>query len=144
MFNILTKPTQTKLSKWRNLREKLEISESPLEDVSAYFNQLPKTKVHTDPYDESTWPTPWELIEENQFCPFNILLGIRYTLHLTERFKDTQINLSITIDSNSNTVYYLLITGDYVYGFKDDEWVRKNQLPNSLKNIRLYQFKSLN
>ena len=133
---------QRHLSAWYNLRQHLEESSDPLTDVANFFSKLPKVKIYTDPYDPSTWPTPWELISENEYCQFNQILGICYTLQLTERFKNCQPKINVSIDSVNKTVYYLLFVEDKVYGY-DDVWIDAKDLPKSLKTQKIYPMKQL-
>jgi len=107
-----------------------------------FFEQLPKVKIYTDPYDPDTWPTPWELIDENEYCQFNILLGICYTIQLTERFKNCHPKINVAIDTINKTVYYLLIINDKVYGY-DSNWIEASALPKSLKIQKMYAMKEL-
>jgi hypothetical protein len=127
---------------WYNLRQQLESDPTPLETAANFFERLPKVKIYTDPYDESTWPTPWELIEENEYCPFNIILGICYTIQLTDRFKDHRPMINVAIDTINKTVYYLLIVKDKVYGY-DSKWIDLKALPKSLKTQKMYAMKEL-
>lgn len=138
MFIIPSKLTEKRLTEWKQLRNQLETSASPFEDVVAFFDRLPKTKIYTDPYDQDTWPTAWEMIEENQYCRFNIILGIFYTLRLCNRFEKSNLCISISIDNNNNSVYYLLYVDNIVYGYNENKWIAANTLPMSLKNIKIY------
>ena len=138
MFIIPSKLTEKRLTEWKQLRHQLEASATPFEDVVAFFNRLPKTKIYTDPYDQDTWPTAWEMIEENQYCPFNIILGIFYTLRLCNRFEKSNLYISISIDNSSNSVYYLLYVDNIVYGYDKNKWIVASTLPMSLKNIKIY------
>ena len=130
------------LAAWYQLRQQLETSDTPLEDTSRFFLRLPRVKIYTDPYDSATWPTPWELISENEYCEFNLILGMCYTLQLTERFKDCQPTINVSIDTVNKTVYYLLIVDDKVYGY-DEDWIDATDLPKSLKTQKIYAMKQL-
>ena len=131
------------LTEWYSFRQQLETIPNPLEETTHFFLSKPKTKFYTDPYDKTTWPTPWELITENEYCKFNLLLGICYTLQLTERFKDLEPVISIVIDPYSKTVYYTLVIGEFVYGYADDEWILVTQLPKSLKTQKIFNMDPL-
>jgi hypothetical protein len=133
---------QTRLSDWYALRQQLEKSFDPLNDVVNFFSKLPTAKFHTDPYDSSRWPTPWELIDENEYCKFNLILGICYTLQLTERFKNIRPKIKLSIDNFNKTVYYLLVVDDKIYGY-EDEWISTKDLPKSLKTQKIYAMKPL-
>lgn len=135
--------SQRRLTAWYNLRQQLETSSEPFKEVTSYFLRLPRVKVYTDPYDSTTWPTPWELIDENEYCEFNIILGICFTLQLTERFKNINPKINVAIDNRNKTVYYLLIVDDKVYGYSEEEWIGVDQLPKTLKMQKIYDMKPL-
>ena len=128
---------------WVAFRTKLECSRDPLIEVARYFEHQPKVKFYTDPYDQTSWPTAWELILENRYCAVNIILGICYTLQLTERFKHISPTINIAIDKKDKTVYYLLIIEDKVYGYQIEEWCTLDQLPKSLIMEKMYSMKPL-
>jgi hypothetical protein len=134
---------QTRQQAWYQLRQTLETSEDPFSDVAKFFLRLPRVKFYTDPYDSTTWPTPWELIDENEYCEFNLILGMCYTMQLTERFKDTRPTINVATDVINKTVYYLLKIKDKVYGYTDEEWIDIKDLPTSLKIQKMYAMKTL-
>jgi hypothetical protein len=138
MFKFTEKTSVNRLSAWKNFRQSLETSLTPFEDVINFFHQFPHVKVYTDPYDQSTWPTPWELIDENEYCPFNLILAVCYTLQLCERFKNISPTIKISIDKINKTVYYLLFIDDKVYGYDYSSWISANLLPTTLNNIKIY------
>ena len=111
MFNL---PYEDRLSAWHDFRAKLETSDTPLEDVLEFYSRAPTVSIHTDPYDKSVWPSPWELILENQYDDFCIVLGMCYSLQLTDRFKGSSVEIHIGIDSKKSLTYYLLKIGNYV------------------------------
>lgn len=132
-----------RLAEWYNFRQQLEQSNNPLGDVATYFEQFPRAKFYTDPYDQTTWPTAWELINENEYCQFNVLLGICYTLQLTERFQDSQPKIQIAIDTSTKNLYYLLVLNNKVYGLQDGLWTTVNRLPKTLKIQKIYDMKPI-
>ncbi len=77
------------LKDWIKFRNTLETSTTPFEDVICYYNTLAKCKLSVDPWDKKTWPTPWELVRQNQICDFTNSLGVCYSLQLTDRFSQT-------------------------------------------------------
>lgn len=143
MFKVPEKQTTQRLSSWYQLRQHLETSTTPFDDVVEFFKHFPQVKVYTDPYDNTTWPTAWELIEENEYCPFNLVLGICYTLQLCDRFKNSSPIITITVDKVTNSVYYLLFVDDVVYGYEDGVWVSVKNIPKSLRNIKIYHMPPL-
>ena len=143
MYKFVEQRTKRRLVDWYTFRQHLETSKTPLDDVVEYFHSHPRVKVYTDPYDQSRWPTPWELIDENEYCPFNIILGMCYTLQLTKRFSESNATITISIDKTNKTVYYLLFIDDKVYGYEQDTWIPATQLPTTLKTLKMYKMKPL-
>ena len=133
----------TRLTTWYKFRQQLEESSDPFLDVAKFFLRLPRVKFYTDPYDRERWPTAWELISENEYCEFNLILGMCYTLQLTERFKNSHATINVAFDSINKTVYYLLKIEDKVYGYADEEWIEVLELPKSLKMQKIYSMKPL-
>lgn len=129
------------LNDWYRFRETLSSVPDIREEVARYFLSKPRVKVYTDPYSRETWPTPWELITENIYCPFNIILGICYTLQLTDFCKNTTPEIHISIDINSKSVYYILVVDNFV--FLDDEWIPLESLPTSLKTQKIFVMDTL-
>lgn len=138
MYKFLEKNSDQRLVDWYNFRQQLESSTSPLEDCAAYFSRVPRVKIYTDPYDQSTWPTAWQLIDENEYCQFNIILAICYTLQLTKNFENVCPTIKIAIDNVNKTVYYLLFIDDKVYGLDNRGWISVKYLPKSLKYLKIY------
>lgn len=138
MFKPVEKNSEQRLNNWYAFRQQLEASTTPLDDVVEYFSKQPRIKYYTDPYDNTTWPTPWELIDENEYCQFNILLAICFTLQLTTHYKSSSPLIKISIDNINKTVYYLLFIDDKVYGYDDIGWIPAKTLPKTLKNLKIY------
>ena len=134
---------KTRLTTWYTFRQHLEESPDPFSDVAKFFRRLPRVKFYTDPYDSSRWPTAWELIDENEYCEFNLILGMCYTLQLTERFKNSRATINVAFDTINKTVYYLLLIDDKVYGCEDEEWIEVKDLPKSLTMQKIYPMKPL-
>jgi hypothetical protein len=65
MFNL---PVDERLSEWINHRRHLEETEDPLQDVWDFWHQAPfiPHNRNIDPYYQKSWPSPWEIIEENK------------------------------------------------------------------------------
>jgi hypothetical protein len=139
MFNL---GYEERLSKWRKFREQLESSSKPLNDVVQFYSLAPTVSIHTDPYNEKSWPGPWELLHENQYCSFCKILGMCYTLQLTESFNGKTFEIIIGRDIKNNTKLYLLSVNKEVIGL-DDNYLYVNQLPESIIIERKYSMPKL-
>jgi hypothetical protein len=143
MYSTTERKIEQLLNDWYEFRQQLEKSSDPYDDVHQYFQKVPHVKVYTDPYDQTTWPTAWELITENEYCQFNIVLAVCYTLQLIDKFKDTPATVKISIDNSNKVVYYLLFIDDKVYGYDPDGWIPAVDLPKTLSNIKIYMMPPL-
>lgn len=126
MFN---KSFEQRLSIWHDFRNSLESSIDPIQDTIDFFSLAPQTNIAADPYTQSSWPSPWELIEENNFCPFVKILAICYTLQLTDRFSQASFEIHITQDRERSSTDYLLFVDDRVIGLDGEKHVHRKNIP---------------
>jgi len=129
---MFEKSYEQRLAVWHDFRESLELSNDPIQDVIDFYYHAPRVSIHTDPYDDNTWPTPWELIKENQYCRFCLLLGMCYTLQLTERLNGKTFEIHIVHDDNNSDTLFLLFVGDTCIGYDYDTPVPVSELPKDL------------
>jgi hypothetical protein len=107
------------------------MSKDPIQDTIDFYNNAPLVTIATDPYTPSTWPDPWELLEENNYCSFVKILAICYTLQLTDVLSQASYKIHITHDRENSSTYYLLYVDDRVVGFNGDSHVHQNELPEN-------------
>lgn len=106
---------EDRLSSWSRFRDVLSTSEDTIQEVINFYDKAPRVSINTDPWDKKTWPTPWELVAENQYCNFCILLGICYTLQLSNCFTGEKFEIYIgTNIEKSKTMYVLKIKQFYI------------------------------
>jgi hypothetical protein len=134
---MFEKHYEKRLESWSKFRESLEESEDPLREIIQYYKQAPYLSIHTDPWNEESWPSPWELIHENQYDDFSCVLGMCYSLQLTDRFKASSFEIHIsTFDSLG--YLYLLYVDDYVLGYDDKRAILKSELPKDIRSQHRY------
>lgn len=133
-----------RVASWQTFRKHLDSESNPLECVINHYKQLPLVSIQTDPYTRSTWPNPWELLEENTYCKYCIILGMCYTLQLTERFKESNFEIHIAIDSDRSKDYYLLFVDDIVIGYDENTYMHREKLPITLHSQHIYKMPALN
>lgn len=124
MFN---KTYEERLAIWSAFRDSLEVSATPYQDVIEFYSQAPSVSMHTDPYSRTMWPDPWELVQENQYCDFCRVLAYCYSLQLTERFKDSSVEIHII--TTTEETCYLLLVDDWILGYEQDAVIHKSELP---------------
>ncbi len=129
---MFSKTYEQRLSNWRSFRSTLEDSVDPLQAAIDFYNKAPLVKYQCDPYDRKTWPSPWEIIEENIYCPFVKILAICYTLQLTDVLSKSSFEIHIKYSSAESKIYYLLHVDDRVIGYLEDTHVHNSELPSGL------------
>ena len=131
---MFDKKYEDRLSAWREFRERLECSSDPIQLAVDYYKNAPLVSMSVDPYTPSNWPDPWELIAENLYCDFGKILGICYSLQLTDCLSHESFEIHITQDREKSAIYYLLFVGNRVIGFNGDTHVHKGKLPNTFQS----------
>lgn len=126
------KTYEQRLASWRNFRLSLETATDPLQEVIDAYKTVPLVRFQCDPYDRTTWPSPWEVIDENIYCEFVKLLGMCYTLQLTERFSNETFEIHIKYNKADSSIYYLLQVNDTIIGYDDNSYVNIKDLPKTL------------
>ena len=125
---------EQRLASWRYLRDCVETAQDPIQEVIDFYSKAPLHTIAADPYTPSTWPDPWELLEENNYCAFVKILAICYTLQLTDVLSHGTYEIHITRDNENSETYYLLFVDDIVIGFNGEKYVKKNELPTTLRS----------
>jgi hypothetical protein len=134
---MFDKPFEQRMSVWREFRQTLETSSDPFGDVVKFYSRAPLVSIHTDPWDQSRWPDPWQLLYENQYCDFCTVLGWAFSLQLTERFKTASFEIHIITDKSMG-YRYLLSVDDVVIGYSDRP-IHKQDLPEKLQSHQVHK-----
>jgi hypothetical protein len=114
MFN---QSVDQRLTEWVNHRKRLDEVEDPLQEVWDFWHNAPFVphNRNIDPYFQRSWPSPWEIIAENKYDEFTRALMIGWTLKLTNKFKNSKIELRTLVDNLRAREYNLV--------YIDDSWV---------------------
>jgi hypothetical protein len=123
---------ENRLLTWKEFRDTLCNETDPLESVVNFWNNIPEDPRSIDPYDKETWPSPWELIEENSYCKYTKILAIAYTMLLSECCQDWHYEIKVGLDKTNSELYYILIANDRVIGLDPDEIMYVDDIPNSI------------
>ena len=76
-----------RLLNWNGMREQcLTMSvHDALTEINAWWFQSPWSAYHLHWDDQQDWPDPWQLLNDNQYCPVARGLGIMYTIAMLDR-----------------------------------------------------------
>jgi len=120
----------SRLRAWTSLRETLKDQniETQCIEIDRFWQQSPMSNHYLHPADIKTWPDPWQLIDDNIYCPYARALGMIYTLSL---LGIQDIDLVSATDYNSVDVVLVLVdSAKYVLNY----W------PNTVVNNKLSDF----
>jgi hypothetical protein len=134
MYN---KKYEERLATWSEFRSSLEDSNTPFLDVVEFYASAPKTRYAVDPWGQSTWPDPWQLLEENLYCEFSVVLGMCFSLQLTDKFSGSNFEIHISTNNKKAETHYLLFVDDICVNYKDGV-ISKENLPDALYSQSIY------
>jgi hypothetical protein len=139
--------TSERFSRWKSFRQELaSLSlEEALDHVMNFWNSCPFIPFYLNHDDPSTWPDPWQLIEENYYCDLAKALGIVYTLHLSSHGKQLEPEIRVYYDPNTRYTYHIAYfnQGKYVINLVEDEIVNNTHINQRLKLKYCYTAKDL-
>ena len=98
-----------RLTAWKEFRDSLETSDTPLEDVAMLWSQAPFVSPYLNPGNPSEWPDPWHLVLDLRLDDLAIALGMLYTIKLTQRFMGSVCEIHTSMFHNDKHPRYCLI-----------------------------------
>jgi hypothetical protein len=121
---------QDRLTEWRRFREKLENSDTPLEDVAQFWSKAPFVSSYLNPTEPKQWPDPWHLVMDNKLDDLAIVLGMLYTLKLTQRFMNNHFEIHMSTSKNLKEKNYFLVVENQVLNLEYKSVRPINELAN--------------
>jgi hypothetical protein len=131
MINVFQLDYKSRFQTWYELRnhlKKLDVKTICCE-VDQFWQHAPLVNHYLHPTDISNWPTPWELLVENNYCTIARGLGMCYTL-LMLGIDDIEYKLG-TNDVGEDVAIVLVDNANYTMNY----W------PNSVLSTDLQQFR---
>jgi hypothetical protein len=108
-----------RLTAWKQFRDSLETSNTPFDDVADLWRSAPFVSHYLDHQNPAEWPDPWTLIVEGCFDELAIVIGMLYTIKLTQRFMNSQIEIhKATSPKEKEPVYMLIVDNEYVINYE--------------------------
>jgi hypothetical protein len=118
-----------RLTEWKKFRDSLESSQDPFMDVAEFWATAPFVSHYLNPQTPQTWPDPWKLLIDGTFDDLAIVLGMLYTLKLTERFKDSLCEIC-EFNDNDEKRYFLIVDNSSILNFEYRSVRHRNDLVN--------------
>lgn len=99
MFNL---GLEERISEWRQFRKSIQHLDrmDMLRHTAELWAKAPLVNHYLEADNCDDWPGPWTLIADNMYCDIGTALGIFYTLFLTERFDNRDLEVVIYKDSS--------------------------------------------
>lgn len=92
---------EERISEWRQFRKRIQHLDrmDMMRETAELWAKAPLVTHYLEPDNCDNWPSPWTLIADNMYCDIGTALGIFYTLFLTERFDNRDLDVVIYKDS---------------------------------------------
>ena len=111
MFNLYD---NDRLIKWKQFRDSIETSQTPLEDVVHLWSRAPFVSPYLNPLTPDLWPDPWHLVLDSKLDELAITLGMLYTLKLTQRFIESRFEIHMSTSKENKYNQYFLVVDEHV------------------------------
>ena len=102
-----------RIIEWKKIRDNLETSQTPFEDVLDLWKKAPFVNSYLDKIDSRDWPDPWHLVIDGKYDSIALCLGIAYTLQLTQRFMKSKFEIHTSI--NNKDMFYVIVDNSCVF-----------------------------
>ena len=130
---MFQKATDERLSDWATFRKNINLSTTPFNEVWEFWKSAPYIPYNNkiDPFNSRSWPTPWEIIVTNKYDDFTLALMIGWTILLTEKFKNSKVELKTLVDDQASRLYNIVCVDDqWALNFIDGEAVALDKVPS--------------
>ena len=129
-MNVFQLNYDARLRSWYDLRQKLQNADTATKciEIDKWWQSAPLVNHYLHPHEIDTWPGPWELLNDNEYCYLARGLGMIYTLLLTGI---TDVDFCIGKDDNDEDVALVTV---------DNAKYVLNYWPDMVVNINLQNF----
>ena len=123
-----------RLDSWNNLRDRCQTlpAEQALESINSWWFDVPWRPYYLHWDEQSNWPDPWQLLNDNHYCDLARALGILYTITLLDRTDLSDATLILT-DQGDNLVQ--VAKSKYILNWDQDTIVNTIQATNIKKQL---------
>ena len=123
---------EERITQWRDFRNTLEDCKDPFTKTLEFWNKAPRIDKYINQYNSQEWPTPWEVLKENRFCPVAIPLMIGWTMKLTTRFIKVPVLIKISIDIRTQRYYNLVQVENTIIDYENNSICISSELPDTI------------
>ena len=126
--------SRKRLRHWKTFRCSLDetlTDEEHLFTTMKYWQQYPLIDRYIDSYAPELWPTPWELLYENQFCRSSLAYMMEQTLLKSDdgRWKLDRLSLKYIDDKRLSDEFIILVVDNkYVINYDINQVIKFDKL----------------
>ena len=136
---MLGNKLEDKIKVWKDLRNKLEDHPRPFDMLVQFTKKLHVSSKKDNAFNPESKIEPWHLIEKNEFTEYEIAQLIAYTLQLTDRFCNSDIEIHISKDTKKdNLVYLVYLDKGIILGYYN-EAITVDELPKHIVSQKIYR-----
>lgn len=105
----LNNSTDELFESWKNFRNSLKslTEEETIKNTNVYFASVPREDRTLDYYTPSSWPTPWEVLNDKTFCNNSVTLLVYYTLFLAPSIDNDKLDIYLLDDGQDEFIVVL-------------------------------------
>lgn len=126
---------------WKSFRNQLESDIKPFQSVVEFWAKAPLVNFYLDPKDPMSWPDPWRLVIDDRYDDLAIVLGMLYTIKLTDRFSN--MNLEIYMSVKEKNPIFFLQADKNILNLEYNRVVDSSKL-HDIESIKIYTAGSVN
>lgn len=129
-----------RLASWNQLRGHCATAplEQALSDINSWWFESPWRPYHLHWDDQTQWPDPWQLLDDNVFCSLARALGMLYTIAMIDR---PDLQSAVLVDTGTDNLV-LVHQKKYILNWDRRQIVNINLTPfNSLHSVGQEQVK---
>lgn len=123
-MNIFSLQPYEIIKYWKEFRDGLKFKDKIkiLEEINSFWWKAPFYRYVLDYEKPETWPSPWELIFENQYDDVARAYMMAETLLMieTDLFKDSVINILIVKNHSQKEITAVLLVDDQILNYFHD------------------------
>lgn len=139
-LNIFQLDYFSRLQAWSKLREQLQ--NQPLNkiciEVDNFWQQCPQSTHYLHPSEINKWPDPWQLLDDNVYCPYSRAYGMIVTLFI---LGIQDVELVDAKDYNDIDVVLVIVNKNYILNYWPNTVV--NNKPEQFTITKQYDISSL-
>lgn len=141
---MFKKSLDDRLSSWAKFRSNLSTSDDPLSEVCKFWNEAPfiPYNKNIDPFNPTSWPTPWDIIAYNKYDDFTKALMIGWTIKYSNLYRNSIVEVKTFLDKSKPAQYNVIfIDSKWVLNYINDKPIIADSFPDNLFLENLIELK---